>query len=105
MLSVRKMALIGHAWFANCFPIDENDLRDPRMELGYFRQIHAERPHRFEWRVDSDPLLGSKRRPQSFLQMGRLASVNHANETMSAFRQHQSIVFMHRDAGLDCNFR
>src|SRR5262249_301369 len=93
MLSARKMALIRHAWFANCLPIDQNDLRDSRMELRNFRQIHGERPHRFEWRVDDYPLLESKWRPQSFLQIGRIGFGEPRERDY--FKQHDSIVFMH----------
>ena len=30
------------------------------MELGDFRDVHAERPHRLQWRVDDECLRGAK---------------------------------------------
>src|SRR5215472_17601932 len=42
-------------------PRKKIDLDHPRMELRYLREIHAERPHCFQRRVDDDFLLGSER--------------------------------------------
>jgi hypothetical protein len=83
MLPARKMTSIRHAWFAKYFPINKIDLKDTRMELWDFCQIHAERPHCFQWRVDDDRLLGSKRWSQSYLQIACVGSPSHANETAS----------------------
>src|ERR1700690_1327928 len=58
------MTLIGCARFACGLAGKKIDLDHARMELWDLRQIHAERPHRFQRRVDDDFLSGSKRRLQ-----------------------------------------
>jgi hypothetical protein len=63
------MTLVRHAWFAKCFAINQVDLEDARMKLWDFCQIHAERPHRFQWRVDDDLLPGPKRWSQFCLRI------------------------------------
>jgi hypothetical protein len=64
MLSTGKMASVGDTWFTQCLSINQINLEDARMELRDSAQIHAERPHCFQWRVDDDLLHGSKLRWQ-----------------------------------------
>jgi hypothetical protein len=47
--------------FAECLARKKINLDHPRMELRDLREIHAERPHRIQRRVDDDFLLGSER--------------------------------------------
>src|SRR6266436_4375648 len=61
VLPARKMTLIGRAWFADGLARKKINLDHARMELRDLREIHAERPHRFQRRVDDDFLLGSER--------------------------------------------
>jgi hypothetical protein len=56
------------AWFAEGLARKKINLDHARMELRDLREIHAERPHRFQRRVDDDFLLGSERWLHSFLQ-------------------------------------
>src|SRR5215469_2911613 len=60
------MALIRRAWFADGLAGKKIDLGHARMELGNLREIHAERPHFFQRRVDDDFLPGSERCLQLF---------------------------------------
>src|SRR5262244_1274453 len=62
VLPARKMTLIGLAWFAEGLARKKINLDHARMELWDLGEIHAERPHRFQRRVDDDFLLGSERR-------------------------------------------
>src|SRR6266446_10576406 len=61
VLPVRKMTSIGRAWLAQGFAREKINLDHARMELRDLREIHAERPHRFQRHVDDDLLLGSER--------------------------------------------
>src|SRR5216684_4411972 len=61
VLPARKMTSIGRAWFAEGLARKKINLDHARMELRDLREIHAERPHRFQRRVDDDFLLGSER--------------------------------------------
>jgi hypothetical protein len=72
MLPARKTALIRHAWFAKCLAINKINLEDARMELRDFAETHAECPHCFQWRVDDDFLLGSKRWSHEFAGLAAL---------------------------------
>jgi hypothetical protein len=58
------MTLIRRAWFAEGLARKKINLDHARMELRDLREIHAERPHRFQRNVDDDFLLGSERRLQ-----------------------------------------
>src|SRR6266568_5369014 len=60
VLPARKMTLIGRSWFAEGLARKKINLDHARMELRDLREIHAERPHCFQRRVDNDLLLGSK---------------------------------------------
>jgi len=99
MLSARKMASIRHPWFATRLSINEFDLDDARMELWNSCQIHAVRPHCFQWRVDDDPLPGSKRWSQSCLQILRGNQWDQQPALLSALRQHP-VHQVHRDRSL-----
>src|SRR6266851_9563383 len=57
----RKMTLIGRPWFAEGLARKKINLDHARVELRDLREIHAERPHRFQRRADDDFLLGSER--------------------------------------------
>src|SRR4029077_20987840 len=61
VLPARKMTLIGRACFAEGLARKKINLDHARMELRDLREIHAERPHRFQRRVDDYCLLGSER--------------------------------------------
>ena len=58
------MTLIGRARFTNALAGEKIDFHHTRMELWDLRQIHAERPHNLQRRVDDDFLLRSERWPQ-----------------------------------------
>jgi len=55
------MTLIGHAWLAASLTRKKINLNHAGMELGNLREVHAERPHRLQWRIDDDFLFGSER--------------------------------------------
>jgi len=61
VLPARKMTLIRGTRFTEALAGEKIDFDHSRMELWYLSQIHAERPHRVQWRVDDDFLLRSER--------------------------------------------
>ena len=60
-----KMTLIGHARLADGLTRKKINLDHARMELRDLCEIHAERPHCFQRRVDDDFLFG----PERWLQL------------------------------------
>ena len=65
MLAAREMTLIGHAWLPQRLTRKKINLNHAGMELWNLREIHAERPHGFQRRVDDHFLFG----PEWWLQL------------------------------------
>src|SRR5215472_619483 len=54
------MALVRNSRFAKGLSGEQIHLNDAGMEVRDFRDVHAERPHRLQWRVNDDLLLRAK---------------------------------------------
>src|SRR5215469_18218092 len=54
------MALIRNARLAESFSREQIHLDDAGVKLRNLRDVHAERPHRLQWRVDDHCLRGAK---------------------------------------------
>jgi hypothetical protein len=67
VLLARKMTSIGRAGVAEGLARIKINLEHAKIRD--LREIHAERPHRFQRRVDNDFLLGSDRWLQIFPQL------------------------------------
>ena len=79
-----RRVLPGSACFAEGLARKKINLDHARMELRDLSEIHAERPHRFQRRVDDYFLLGSERWLQKFPPHSVLGKTQRKVSTMDA---------------------